>query len=74
MTNRIYPTECVHVREGELDAAEEVVLTTVGERDADFRYMKGPDRIRLCLLCAGMLMACLTDARIVGDAYPEVRE
>lgn len=65
-TNKILPTECVHVRSGTMEAGESITLTTLGERDPDFRYTKGPDTMRVCLFCAGRLLAALLDKAIIG--------
>jgi hypothetical protein len=72
MTNRFLPTNCVHVRLGHMPAGEELTLTTVGERDADYRYTKGPDTIQLCLFCAGRVLGYLSLNEIIGT--PDERE
>lgn len=58
--NRFYAAECVHVRMSILPAGELITIESIGEMDADYRYAKGPDRIRVCLVCAGQLMALIT--------------
>jgi len=60
--NRMYDVDCIHVRNGELKAIEELTFATLpGAVDDDFRYGKGPDRMRICAYCAGMLWSTLTD-------------
>jgi hypothetical protein len=68
-TNLVWPTECKHVRAGELEAVETVqgrltmtlTAATLPGRDADFRYTKGPDTMRLCAFCAGVLWSTVLD-------------
>lgn len=68
--NRVWPSECVHVRNGELRAIESLELTiratTLPGHDADFRYVKGPDQIVLCALCAGRVIGFLLRPEIAG--------
>jgi hypothetical protein len=59
MSNRLLPSECVHVRDGTMETIETITLETIGQPDDDYRYSKGPDSMKLCPLCAGFLMAKL---------------
>jgi hypothetical protein len=53
MTKQSLPEQCVHVERGELPHLHTVEITTVDDAPADYRYATGPDRMRLCALCAG---------------------
>ncbi len=54
-TNRVWPAQCRHVGSGELPEIERMTLTTVEPHDEDYRYVKGPDAVRICAFCAGKL-------------------
>jgi hypothetical protein len=60
VTNTTLPAECIHVRTGSLKAIEELHAITLPGHDEDFRYVKGPDVMRICPYCAGMLWSVLT--------------
>jgi hypothetical protein len=59
MSMQSLPEQCVHVERGELPHLHTIEITTVDDAPADYRYVTGPDRMRLCALCTGRIYGAL---------------
>jgi hypothetical protein len=57
--NKLLPETCQRLARGELKHLHTVELSTTAEHDADYRYVTGPDSMRLCAFCTGQLLALL---------------
>jgi hypothetical protein len=70
--NKLLPEACQHVARGELKHLHTLELSTTGLADADYRYGTGPDRMRLCPFCTGLLLALLRGREVHGLCDPLV--
>jgi hypothetical protein len=59
--------QCVHIERGELEHLHTVDLTTVvANVQDDYRYVTGPDSMKLCALCTGRLIGYLSRSEFSG--------
>ena len=61
-TNRLLSEQCVHLERDELKHLHTVELSTELEAvQDDYRYVTGPDRMKLCAFCTGRMLAVLLE-------------
>jgi hypothetical protein len=70
--NRLLPEACQHIARGDLKHLHTLELSTTDTHDDDYRYVTGPDSMRLCAFCTGLLLALLRGREVHGLHDPLV--